>query len=84
MSSEDTEIHMTEELIHTLLNPTPTTPLMILGNKQNTELKHIEYTFNMSIPTQETPPDTTAPPQEESPVSVTRAVILEATLEALP
>ena len=56
ISSKDAETHAAADLIHTLINPTPTTPLTTLGYKQTAALNPLAEIFNMVPPPQVTPP----------------------------
>ena len=56
MSSKDAASHATADLTHTLLNPTPNSPLKTLGDKKKSPLKQLAEIFNMVAPPQVTPP----------------------------
>ena len=50
MSSKYVETHAAVDLIHTLINQTPTIPLTTLGDKQTAALKPLAEIFNMAAP----------------------------------
>ena len=45
LSSKDSETHADVDLTHVLLNPTPTSPLKTLGNKQTSALRKLTEIF---------------------------------------
>ena len=54
--SKDAEKHAADDLPHTLLNPTPTIPLTVLGDKKTAALRNLAEIFTKAALPQETPP----------------------------
>ena len=55
MSTKDANFHATQDLIYTLQNPEPTSPLVKLGNGHKETLKNLSKTFKKYSPPAVTP-----------------------------